>query len=317
MNQDMIKKLRRLRMKQLEERNKTKPSIAPPDEDSTSSKKGPIIVFLGAPCSGKGTQSQILCERFGMTHISTGEVFRDAVKRDTKLGREVSKYLQTRTMVPPEIAVRAVVERLKDKDVRRSGCILDGFPRTSKQVTGLLDKVDVACVIVFDVSNEIVAKRAPGRVMDSSTGKIYSTLPGTLKPPRGATLKRRPGDSDAAFFQRRCEVYREQVKDVLEAFDEVGMEGPDGLDEGDLIPIFEVRADGAPKSVTTRILKILNKEIGFDPEKSPVRPPQLNRLKSTEVEFHTDVFDKTHVSLSVRTWCLSRVEFNNPHSCSL
>ena len=82
-------------MKQLEERNKTKPSIAPPDEDSTSSKKGPIIVFLGAPCSGKGTQSQILCERFGMTHISTGEVFRDAVKRDTKLGREVSKYLQT------------------------------------------------------------------------------------------------------------------------------------------------------------------------------------------------------------------------------
>jgi adenylate kinase len=130
------------------------------------------IVFLGPPGAGKGTQAQRLKDYLGVAHLSTGEMLRDAEQDGTRLGREAARFMKAGQLVPDEVVVGIVVERLADKDCAR-GCLFDGFPRTVPQAEAL-DRLlaergmPLALVLALDVSESQLVKRllARGRIDD-------------------------------------------------------------------------------------------------------------------------------------------------------
>ncbi len=135
------------------------------------------LIFLGLPGTGKGTQAVLVAKEFTIPHIATGDLFRRAIKEETTLGRTVKEYLDTGGLVPDEITLAVVKERL-DKEDTRDGFILDGFPRTVVQAEGLAEimaglgrKIDA--VIYFDVKEEILVRRLTGRRVCSNCGANY------------------------------------------------------------------------------------------------------------------------------------------------
>ena len=136
------------------------------------------IVLLGAPGAGKGTQAAKLVEKYGYAHISTGDMLRAAVKNQTPLGLEAKKYMDAGDLVPDEVVIGLVKERLQDEDTK-AGFILDGFPRTSTQAVALdselasLDRPLDAALLV-DVDKEVIIKRLTSRRMCRDCGYIGS-----------------------------------------------------------------------------------------------------------------------------------------------
>ena len=131
------------------------------------------IVLLGAPGAGKGTQAAKLVEKYGFAHISTGDILRAAVKNQTPLGIEAKKYMDAGDLVPDELVIGLVKERLKDDDTK-AGFILDGFPRTIPQAQALLDSgVDIDKVLDIEVPDEAITKRMSGRRVCSKCANSY------------------------------------------------------------------------------------------------------------------------------------------------
>lgn len=135
-----------------------------------------IIVLLGAPGSGKGTQAQMLAKRYNIPHISTGDIFRYNIKNETSLGIEAKMYIDKGLLVPDILTCNIVNDRVQQDDCK-NGFILDGFPRTLFQADNLNDwlKINnrkISWVINIDVSDQIVIKRLSGRRM-CSNGHIY------------------------------------------------------------------------------------------------------------------------------------------------
>ena len=134
------------------------------------------IVLLGAPGAGKGTQAAKLVEKYGYAHISTGDMLRAAVKNQTPLGLEAKKYMDAGDLVPDEVVIGLVKERLQDEDTK-AGFILDGFPRTSMQAVALdselasLDRPLDAALLV-DVDKEVIIKRLTSRRMCRDCGYL-------------------------------------------------------------------------------------------------------------------------------------------------
>src|SRR5690606_24108818 len=133
------------------------------------------IVLLGAPASGKGTQAAFLESRFGIPKISTGDMLRAARNAGTALGKEAERYMSAGQLVPDEVVIGLVAERLKEADAKR-GFILDGFPRTVAQADALDEALVAAespldCVLQIDVPRELLMERATGRRTDVRTGQ--------------------------------------------------------------------------------------------------------------------------------------------------
>ena len=125
------------------------------------------IIMLGAPGAGKGTQAKLIAEKFGIPHISTGDIFRANIKEGTELGKEAKQYMDKGQLVPDELTVRILLDRVA-KDDCKNGYVLDGFPRTIPQaqvldneVAKLGDKIDYA--IDVDVPDENIIRRMSGR----------------------------------------------------------------------------------------------------------------------------------------------------------
>ena len=121
------------------------------------------IVLLGAPGAGKGTQAAKLVEKYGFAHISTGDILRAAVKNQTPLGIEAKKYMDAGDLVPDELVIGLVKERLKDDDTK-AGFILDGFPRTSAQAVALSTELaelerPLDAALLVDVDKEVIIGR--------------------------------------------------------------------------------------------------------------------------------------------------------------
>ncbi|MCD4690168.1 adenylate kinase [bacterium] len=170
-----------------------------------------IIVLLGAPGAGKGTQAKRLAAKRGFRHVSTGDLLRDAVARDTELGREAEGYMKSGRLVPDEV-VLGLVEELFDADGRGADIILDGFPRTVPQAEGLdtlLERQGAAvdCVVFIDITVEEAVRRLSSRVSCASCGAVYNLL---WKPPAtdgvcdacGGELTRRSDDEPEAIERR-------------------------------------------------------------------------------------------------------------------
>ena len=118
------------------------------------------IVLLGAPGSGKGTQASLITEKYGLPHISTGDMFRENIREKTPLGVLAQSYIDKGQLVPDDVTVKMVAERLSRDDCKK-GFLLDGFPRTLSQAQALEKIVQVTCVLDIDVPLEkLLGKRA-------------------------------------------------------------------------------------------------------------------------------------------------------------
>ncbi len=138
------------------------------------------FVFLGMPGAGKGTQAKIISKKYGIPHISTGDILREAVANKTKLGLRAKKYMDEGALVPDELVVSLVEERLKQPDCEK-GFILDGFPRNVEQAKVLeemLKKIgkDLDAVFFFSLKEDVVVKRLTARRVCSKCGAVYNMI---------------------------------------------------------------------------------------------------------------------------------------------
>jgi adenylate kinase len=189
------------------------------------------IVLLGPPGAGKGTQARRLAERYGLATIATGDIFRDAISRETALGVQAREYVDRGEYVPDDITTRMVLGRLEQPDARE-GFILDGFPRTVPQAQGLEGSLAAAhrpldAVLNFKISEELAVKRLMGRLVCSNCRRSYNR---EFKPPRvegvcdvcGHRLHSRT-DDDEETIRRRFEVYLQQTHPLVLYFWERGL----------------------------------------------------------------------------------------------
>jgi adenylate kinase len=189
------------------------------------------LVFLGAPGAGKGTQAKIVSDKYGIPSISTGDILRAAIKAETPLGKTAKSYVESGGLVPDEVVIGIIEERLKESDCA-NGYILDGFPRTVGQaealdsLTGKMNaKLDG--VIYFEVETEELVKRLSGRRVCRACGATYHML---FKAPKvegvcdacGGELYQRADDS-AESVRNRLQVYDAQTAPLIEYYKERGL----------------------------------------------------------------------------------------------
>lgn len=196
------------------------------------------LIFLGPPGSGKGTQAKMLVDKYGIPQISTGDILREAVKEGTPLGKEAKKYMDEGKLVPDEVVVGIVRERLKEPDCTK-GFILDGFPRTIPQAEAL-DKTlqemgkGIDHVLSLEVDREELVRRLSGRRTCKKCGAMYHII---FDPPKkdgvcdrcDGELYQRDDDKEETI-RERLRVYEEQTAPLIEYYRKKGLLRPiDGV----------------------------------------------------------------------------------------
>ncbi len=191
--------------------------MAPTDEDST------IVVLLGPPGSGKGTQAKRLVEEFRLVHFSTGDILREEVRRGSPVGQRAKAIMESGELVPDDVLGEIVRGRLADL-ANGQGCILDGYPRTLAQARFLEQIRDGHPLIVINITvdEEQIVKRLSGRRFCPNCGNIYNIY---FSPPKraehcdrcGAELQRRKDDHEDVI-RERLRVYDEQTRPVVDFY---------------------------------------------------------------------------------------------------
>ena len=189
------------------------------------------IIMLGAPGAGKGTQAKMIADKYGVPHISTGDIFRANIKNGTELGMEAKKYMDQGLLVPDELTVRILLDRVVQDDCK-NGYVLDGFPRTIPQaevldseLMKLGDHIDYA--INVDVPDENIVKRMSGRRACLTCGATYHI---EHVPPKkegicdvcGSELVLRDDDKPETV-KNRLNVYHEQTQPLIDFYTEKGV----------------------------------------------------------------------------------------------
>ena len=178
------------------------------------------IVLLGAPGAGKGTQAAKLVEKYGFAHISTGDILRAAVKNQTPLGIKAKTYMDAGDLVPDDLVIDLVKERLQDKDTEK-GFILDGFPRTSTQAVALdseLSKLErpLSAALLVDVDKEVIIKRLTSRRMCRECGFIGTDADATCPKCNGEMYQR--DDDNEATVRNRLDVYENSTAPLIDYY---------------------------------------------------------------------------------------------------
>ena len=184
------------------------------------------VAFLGPPGAGKGTQARDLAQEWGALHLATGDMLREAVAAGSPLGREAKSYMDQGALVPDDVIIRMMAERLGAADAGR-GFILDGFPRTIAQAEALARLLKdlgqtLDTVVYFDVSEPELLRRLTGRRVCRACGHSYHV---TSNPPKragvcdacGGELYQRDDDGEATV-RNRLEVYRRQTAPLLDYY---------------------------------------------------------------------------------------------------
>ena len=182
------------------------------------------IIFLGPPGAGKGTQAQIVCQRLGIPQVSTGDMLRAAIAAGTEMGRKAKEYMDQGQLVPDEVVIGIVKDRLADPECQK-GYILDGFPRTVEQAKALstFAKIDVA--INLDVPDDVLVKRLSGRRVCPLCGAPYHVdrLNGeTVCRADGTPLIQRDDDK-AETVLNRLAVYHQKTAPLIDHYREAGL----------------------------------------------------------------------------------------------
>jgi adenylate kinase len=177
------------------------------------------IVLLGPPGAGKGTQAEIICKNFSIPHISTGDMLRDAIAKETALGKQAKEIMDAGNLVPDEVIINLVKERIKQEDCK-NGYLFDGFPRTIPQADAL-DNQEIFLDVVLELTLEdaLIINRMSGRRIHQSSGRSYHI---EFNPPKnegiddetGETLIQRDDDKPETV-KNRLEVYWEQTNPLI------------------------------------------------------------------------------------------------------
>ena len=189
------------------------------------------IIMLGAPGAGKGTQAKMIAEKYNISHISTGDIFRANIKNGTELGKKAKSYMDKGQLVPDELTLDLIMDRFKEDDCK-NGYVLDGFPRTIPQAEALDaalkangEKVDFA--IDVDVPDENIVKRMGGRRACVNCGATYHIVYSPTKVEGkcdkcGEELIVRDDDKPETVLSR-LEVYHNQTQPLIDYYNEQGI----------------------------------------------------------------------------------------------
>jgi adenylate kinase len=180
------------------------------------------VILLGAPGAGKGTQANLIKEKFGIPQISTGDMLRAAVKAGTPLGVAAKKIMDAGGLVSDEIIINLVKERIKEADCK-NGFLFDGFPRTIPQAQAMKDAdIRIDYVVEIDVADSEIIQRMSGRRVHLASGRTYHQV---FNPPKvagkddvtGEDLVQRPDDAEETVI-KRLNVYHEQTKPLVDYY---------------------------------------------------------------------------------------------------
>jgi len=185
-----------------------------------------FVVFLGAPGAGKGTQASVVAQKLGVPHIATGDLFRQAVEKGTKLGLLAKSYMEKGALVPDEVTIQMLSERLAEPDCK-SGCVFDGFPRTldqAKALDGVMAKLKgkIDKAIDIEVPDAELLKRLGGRWICRKCQTPYHEV---FSPPKmkgtcdkcGGELYQRADDNEETI-KNRLKVYHSQTTPILDFY---------------------------------------------------------------------------------------------------
>ncbi|MDY6852279.1 MAG: adenylate kinase [Thermodesulfobacteriota bacterium] len=210
------------------------------------------IVLLGPPGAGKGTQAKMLVDQYGIPQISTGEILRDNLKAKTELGLEAKKYMDEGKLVPDEVVIGIIANRIEEDDCLK-GYMLDGFPRTVAQAEAL-DKIlsdrgsNIDHVISIEVPNEELMGRLTGRRTCRKCGQGYHVI---FDPPKdegvcgkcGGELYQRDDDNEETVGNR-LKIYADQTQPLIDYYQDKGLVRP-------------IEGVGPIKDIFGRIVKVL------------------------------------------------------------
>ncbi len=212
------------------------------------------FVFLGMPGAGKGTQAKIISKKYNIPHISTGDILREAVANKTELGLKAKKYMDEGALVPDELVVSLVEERLKQPDCEK-GFILDGFPRNVEQAKVLeemLQKIgkNLDAVFFFSLKEDVVVKRLTARRVCSKCGAVYNMI---YNPPKvegvcdlcGGKLIIRDDDKEEVV-RNRLKTYNKDTAPLIQFYMDKGL-------------LHTIDASLSVEEVTKEIEKYINK----------------------------------------------------------
>ena len=211
------------------------------------------IVLLGPPGAGKGTQAESICSSYGIPHISTGNMLREAIEAGTKLGLEAKSLMDSGILVSDEVIIGLVEERIAAPDCS-SGFLFDGFPRTIPQAEALVERgIKIDAVVEIDVPDEDIINRMSGRRMHPASGRNYHII---YNPPvnegkddlTGELLIQREDDKPETV-RDRLKVYEEQTSPLVDFYSR--------LSEGEDLNYIKVLGTASPKEVAENIYKQL------------------------------------------------------------
>ncbi len=215
-----------------------------------------VLILMGPPGCGKGTQSKMLEEHYGLPQLATGDMLREAVKNGTEVGRRAKEYMDRGALGPDDLIIEVMRERMGRKDCA-DGFILDGFPRTPAQAEalgGLLKELgkNITAVVNLDVADEEVVRRLAGRRACLSCGATYHIA---FSPPKaegrcdkcGAKLVQRSDDNEGTI-RERLSVYRAQTAPLISLYGKQGA-------------LRNVEGTGSIKGIFEKICSLIDKEM--------------------------------------------------------
>lgn len=216
------------------------------------------IILLGPPGAGKGTQASLIKERFGLPEISTGHMLRQAIDHKTPIGVEVQSLIAQGALVPDNIMIQLMAQRLEEPDCER-GFLLDGFPRTLTQAQALWEaKIAIDYVIEFTVSEAVLIKRLTGRWVHLASGRTYHAIE---RPPKNAGFDDVTGeplvqrsDDTPETVKHRLSVYHELTQPVGSYYDNLAKNKTPGSPQ-----YFKLDADNKPEVLFQKIVAILSR----------------------------------------------------------
>jgi adenylate kinase len=210
------------------------------------------LILFGAPGAGKGTYASRLSGLFGIVSIATGDMFREEIKKGTSLGRKVAEYVRCGKLVPDDIVIDILAERLKAREAEK-GFILDGFPRTVEQAEALGRIVKIDAIVQIVVPEWIIVERLSNRRICSKCGTIYNLR--YLKPKKegicdkcGGKLYQREDDKPGVV-KERLEVYEKQTQPLIEYYRQ----------KTPIIKIENNKIDTPPEAIIDKIVEKLKK----------------------------------------------------------
>lgn len=222
------------------------------------------IILIGAQGSGKGTQAERLATSLNVRHIASGDLFREATSKGNELGKQVKEYLDRGELVPDDLTVTMILNRLREPDCAQ-GVLLDGFPRTLAQAQALDKELEMVgkaidCALYLDVPREILVSRLSGRYICKAHQHVYNI---NTRPPKvpgvcdldGSELYQRPDDRGEAVQKRLNDFFQQTIR-LLDYY------GKDGK-------LFKVNGNQSIEQVTADLIKTIEQYKQQQKEKQP------------------------------------------------